>query len=91
MKRFIYNPQKYRENEPEVVKRSNDVDFCKAFFNKDVVDENLVKILLDESILNKNEPELDLILMLLEHFNIIKHFDLILAELLIQPWHHFHN
>ncbi len=91
MKRFIDDPQKYRRNEPEVVKRINDVNFCKSFFNKDVVDENLVKILLDESILNKNESELDLILMLLEHFNIIKHFDLILAELLIQPWHHLHD
>lgn len=91
VKRFIYDPQRYRGNEPEVLKRSNDVNFCKSFFNKDVVDEDLVKILLDESILNKNESELDLILMLLEHFNIIKHFNLILAKLLIQPWHHFHD
>ena len=29
--------------------------------------------------------------MLLEHINIVESFDLIIAELLIQPWHHFHD
>lgn len=30
-------------------------------------------------------------LMLLEHFNIINHFNEVLAKLLIQPWHHLHD
>ncbi len=47
--------------------------------------------MLNDSILNKNENDLDLLLMLLEHFNIIKRFNLLLAELLIQLWHHFHD
>ena len=89
--RLIYEPQKYKGNEPEIVKRDNDLNFCKLFFNKNVVDENLITTLLNESISNKNESELDLLLMLLEHFDIIKQFSLKIAELLIQPWHHFHD
>lgn len=91
MKRFIFEPQKYGGNEPEVVRKKNDVNFCKSFFNKIMVDEDLVKTLLNESILNENEQELDLILMLLEHFNIINYFNVMLAKLLIQPWHHLHD
>lgn len=91
LKRFIYEPQKYRDCEPESVKKNNDINFCKSFFNKTVVDEKIIQKLLKESILNKNEHELDLILILLEHFNLIKSFNLILSELLIQPWHHFHD
>lgn len=91
IKRFIFEPQKYGGNEPEVVRKNSDVNFCKSFFNKTMVDEDLVKKLLNEAILNENEQELDLILMLLEHFNIINHFNVMLAKLLIQPWHHFHD
>ena len=34
MKRLIFEPQKYRFNEPETVKRKNDLDFCKVFLEK---------------------------------------------------------
>ncbi len=91
MKRLILEPQKYRFNEPETVKKNNDLDFCKVFFGKEEVDKGLIKELLIDSISNKNETELDLLLMLLEHFNIVESFNLIIAELLIQPWHHFHD
>jgi hypothetical protein len=91
IKRFIFEPQKYRLNEPEVVKKYNDVCFCKTFFGQEEVDETLIKELLVDSITNENESELDLLLMLLEHFDIVRDFDLIIAELLIQPWHHFHD
>ena len=74
IKRFILEPQKYGGNEPEKVKKCRDINFCKSFFNKTIVDEDLVGVLLNKSILNEEEQELDLILMLLEHFNIINHF-----------------
>jgi len=91
IKRFIFEPQKYRGNEPEVVRKNNDINFCKSFFNNTMVDEELVKKLLNELIFNENEQELDLMLMLLEHFNIINQFNETLAKLLIQPWHHLHD
>ena len=91
IKRFIFESQKYGGNEPEVVRKKNDVNFCKSFFNKTIVDEDLVKKLLNEAICSENEEDLDLMLMLLEHFNIINHFNEVLAKLLIQPWHHLHD
>ena len=91
MNRFIFEPQKYRGMEPPVVKQKNDVRFCTAFFGKEEANEDLVKTLLTDSISNKNEKELDLLLMLIEHFNIAENFNLMLAELLVQPWHHFHD
>lgn len=91
LNRFIFEPQKYRGKEPNIVKENNDLNFCRAFFRKNYVDEELVKQLLEESILNKNNEDLDLILMLLEHFNMIKQFNITLAKLLVQPWHHFHD
>ena len=91
IRRLIFEPQKYRFNEPEVVKRHNDLCFFKIFFGKEEMDKTLIKELLVDSIKNKNESELDLLLMFLEHFNVVRDFDLIVAELLIQPWHHFHD
>ena len=91
IKRFVFEQQKYRFNEPELVKRNNDLCFCKAFFGKEQVDESCIKQLLIDSILNKNETELDLLLMLVEHFNVVKSCNVIIAELLIQPWHHLHD
>lgn len=91
MKRCIFEPQKYSGVEPISIKKKKDIMFCLEFFGKKEVDNSLVKSLLTAAIMNKNEYEFDLLLMLLEHFNITKNYDLILAELLIQPWHHFHD
>ena len=91
MKRLVFEPQKHRGIEPEQVKKKYDLRFCLAFFGKETVDIDLVHSLLEKGIHNQNEAELDLLLMLLEHFAITHHFDLILAKLLIQPWHHLHD
>lgn len=34
IKRFIFESQKYGGNEPEVVRKNNDVNFCKSFLIK---------------------------------------------------------
>lgn len=78
-------------NEPDSIKTQKDLNFCLKFFGSDKVDNSIVETLLAETILNKNEKELDLLVMLLEHFEITNNFDAILAELLIQPWHHLHD
>jgi hypothetical protein len=78
-------------NEPDSIKTKKDLNFCLEFFESDKVDKSIVETLLAETILNKNEKELDLLVMLLEHLEITNNFDLILAELLIQPWHHLHD
>ena len=89
--RFISAPRKYQGNEPAPTRLINDKSFCSSFFPDGKMDKFLFVSLLTESISKKDELELDLLLMLLEHFDLIKKFDLILAELLIQPWHHFHD
>ena len=90
-KRLIFESQKYCGMEPDYIRKENDLNFCLDFFGKNEVDYSIVHTLLINSIKNKKEMEFDLLLMLLEHFNITKDFDLILSELLIQPWHHFHD
>ena len=47
--------------------------------------------MLTASIKCQNDYELDLLLMLVEHFQVVSFFALILAPLLIQPWHNFHD
>ena len=91
IKRCIYEPRKYKGCEPDSVKKKKDLIFCIDFFGREEFDNNLVESLISDSITNKNEEEFDLLLTLLEHFKNTKNFDLILAELLIQPWHHFHD
>ena len=91
MIRLIRQPMKYNGTEPLIIKEKNDRDFCNAFFNQSSIDLKKVEHLLTESIRGRNDSELDLLLMLLEHFQIVPHFVLTLAPLLIQPWHHWHD
>lgn len=74
-----------------LLKAKQDADFCDEFFGQPNVDTRKIEVLLKESILHKNEAELDLLLMLIEYFNITLLFDDTIAPLLIQPWHHFHD
>lgn len=90
-KRFILDIQKYNFMEPEEIKRQNDLLFCKDFFGKEYVDGIIVYNLLRECIEEKNEEDLDFLIMLIEHFKVVKDYRFILAELLTQPWHHFHD
>lgn len=77
--------------EPPAVKEKNDREFCEAFFNQNNIDIKTIENLLTESIQSQNNFELDLLLMLLEHFEIVSHFVPIFAPQLIQPWHTFHD
>lgn len=89
--RFIIEPQKYKLQEPDLIKQRKDLEFCQKFFNKSHVDIEIVRLLLVNSINCKNEFEVDLVLMLINHFDISDNFDMILAPLLVQPWHHLHD
>lgn len=91
MNRLIIEPQKHRGIEPISIKENKDIKFCNEFFMKTGVDHGVVELLLKDAINAKNNLELDLILMLLAHFNITKDYDLILSSLLIQPWHSCHD
>ncbi len=91
IQRFINDPQKYNGVEPQRIKAENDCNFCKALFGHKEVNYAYVMDLLNGSISTKNELELDLILMLLSHFHCVSHYCVILAPLLIQPWHHLHD
>lgn len=89
--RFIFEPQKYKWQEPDLIKQQKDLEFCKKFFNHPHIDIDVVRLILTNSINRKNEFELDLVLMLINHFDISENFDMILAPLLVQPWHHLHD
>lgn len=91
IKRLINEPYNYKGIEPISIKRKNDWYFLNAFFRKNEIDFDLVESLLKDAIVRENEFELDLMLMLLTHFDITQKYDLVLAPLLIQPWHHFHD
>lgn len=89
--RLITQTMKYNGMEPPDIKKKNDKTFCNEFFNQNTVDLKVVEEILTESINNHNDYELDLLLMLLEHFQITSHFILNIAPLLIQSWHHWHD
>ena len=91
MQRFIKDLQKYNGVEPQSVKAKNDFVFCKKLFGDEKVNYACVTELLNDAIFTKNELELDLLLMLLSHFNCVNHYCITLSQLLIQPWHHFHD
>ena len=91
IQRLIKDPQKYNRIEPERVKEKKDRIFCKEFFGQEGIHHTYVIELLRDSIDSHNELELDLLLMLLTHFNSVKYYCTILAPLLIQPWHHLHD
>lgn len=89
--RMVKTPQRYNGIEPYPEKEKHDKIFCMEFFSQDTPNLKSIKQLLDEAIDNKNELELNLLLMLIEHFAITEPFDLIIAPLLIQSWHHLHD
>lgn len=76
-------------NDTSISKR--DEKFCADFFGKPEIDIKKIRFLFNEAVANNNELELDLMLMLIEHFDVSTKLDDIIAPLLIQPWHHFHD
>lgn len=89
--RLIKRPQRNNGVESSSEKVKYDKIFCLHFFKQPIPDLELIKRLLSEAINNKNEFELDLLLMLVEHFNITEQYDLEIAPLLTQSWHHLHD
>lgn len=90
-KRLIKETQEYAGIEPDAVKQKRDLKFCRKFFVQDRPDLTAIENLLGDAISSQNEHELDLLLMLLEHFDITCEYGSVLAPLLIQPWHHLHD
>lgn len=68
-----------------------DEEFCQTFFKSDMVDNDFVAMLLKEAIENKDATELDLILMLIEHFTAEQQHQLEMAKLLLSSWHSMHD
>ena len=78
-------------NESENLKIKRNKIFCMRFFGKETPDIGCIRNLMIEAVDSQNELEFDLILMLIEHFEITKNFDLFIAPLLVLPWHHMHD
>lgn len=89
--RFIKDPRKYNGFEPPKVRKKKDCIFCKKLFGTEEVNHEYVMELLHDAIFTKNELELELLLMLLYHFDCVNHYCILLSQLLIQPWHHRHD
>ena len=77
--------------EPDKIKEKLDKKFCNKFTVDPIAQPDYIVKLLQDSISEKNEEDLDLLLSLSEHFGITKCVDEVIAPLLIQPWHHFHD
>lgn len=89
--RLISIPIKYHGIEPTAVRIKEDQAFCESFFGSSKIDLNTITVLFDQTISCRSEIDLDYLLMLITHFNLTLSFDLQIAPLLIQPWHHFHD
>ena len=88
--KFVNDIQRNRKKKKALTNNS-DLDFIRAFFEEEKIDEEEIRRLLIEAISDNCEEDFDLLLSLLEHFNLVRNYTLILAPLLIQPWHHFHD
>lgn len=89
--RLIDNWDKYEGLEPVYIKKSLDRKFCKKFTVNPIESPSYIVQLLITSISEKNESDLELLIGLSEHFEITRYIDEVIAPLIIQPWHHFHD
>ena len=77
--------------EPNELKKQKDKEFCAIFFGSDFPDIAKIKAMLDEAIHNKHAEELELLLLLMLHFDNANQFDEQLAPLLLRDWHNSHE
>ena len=89
--RLIRETKKYNGVEPDNIKQIKDRDFCLNFFGSVTADVQGVDLLVNDSIISQNESELELLIMLIDHFNITKYFGKTIAPLVIESWHHLHD
>lgn len=66
-------------------------DLCQKMFGTLAPDDKMISIALNEAIDSRSDETLDLILTLIERFNMEKQLQVGLAGLLTLPWHHFHD
>ena len=79
----------YGESDSEKTQR--DTEFCRHFFEAGSFDGKEVHALLTQAIAEQNEEDLDFSLFLITHFGVEKSFALLLAPLMLVPWHHLHD
>lgn len=84
-------PQIYKGTEPVDVRTEKDLVFCEKFFNESSYKIEDILSLIKNSIERHNNKELDLLILLIEHFKITGLFDLVIAPLLVETWHNLHD
>ena len=89
--RLVTCALKYRAGEPDDIRIKLDNQFLAEFTVNVLERPDYLVQLAEDAIHDQNEYDLDLVITLAEHFEITRYIDEVLASLLIQPWHHFHD
>lgn len=83
--------KKYQGLEPENIKKELNDKFCQHF-TVDIIQNHQYSIdLLKQTIEEKNEEDVEYMINIILHFGYFNEICLIVAPLLIEPWHHMHD
>lgn len=83
--------EKYKGHESDEIKKQLNNKFCNAFTVNPLIEPDYIVKLLVQSIKEKNEGDLELLLQISQCLDITVCIDEVIAPLLIEPWHHFHD